>query len=337
MLDRALLPKTCTVVNTVSALKNGKSTGADAFYDYYSERWKERWPSLEEALRGEHAYTEIRAVTGGGGAPLPAGALPRDAVPQRGQPPKPAPYYLDPASVAVASLLPLPGAAQTTAHGGAPQAAPAQVLDLCAAPGGKTLVLAMRMRAALAAGGARLTANERSAARRGRLRAVIDTYLGTDLRPAVTVTGHDAARWGLHHPAEYDAVLADVPCSSERHVLGDPKELERWSPSRTRRLEKEQTAILAAAVDSAKPGGWVLYSTCALSDRENDGVVARILARRAGVIEIVDGEELLRRLGELRIADLPPLVGEATDQGMMILPDVNGGAGPLYCALLRRR
>lgn len=275
---------------------------AQGFYSYYSEQWKERWPSLLEAMRGPNSYTTI------GDAPEP--------------------YYLDPASVGIASLLPLPP--------GDDRSRTAQVLDMCAAPGGKALVLALRMGAALEGGGARLTANERSAARRARLRSVVDAQLPEDIRTAITVTGHDAARWGLHHPGEYDAVLADVPCSSERHLLGDTRELERWSQSRTRRLAAEQTAILAAAVDSAREGGWVLYSTCALSQRENDGVVARILQRRPGIIEPVASEELIRRIGKLRIKDLSPLSGETTQYGMMVLPDRNTGAGPLYCALLQR-
>lgn len=290
--------------------------GAQAFYDYYSERWKERWPSLAEALAGEHAYTTL----------TPASDRP--------------PYYLDPASVAVASLLPLPETDDTTRR--------AQVVDLCAAPGGKTLVLAIRMGALLAEGRARLTANERSAARRARLVSVVNVHLVPELRAAVSVTGHDAARWGLHHPDEYDAVLADVPCSSERHLLAVPKELARWSPSRTRRLAVQQFAILAAAIDSTRPGGSILYSTCALSEAENDRVVERALKRRQGRVIHVPAEELARRIAgktesNEAIRDAAPvpsvrfqLIAEPTEFGIRILPDRSGGAGPMYCALLTR-
>ena len=188
--------------------------GGEAFDAHYSERWNERWPALRAALAGENIYDELD---------LGAGRA----------------YYLDPASVAVAALLPLPSADTETIR----------ILDMCAAPGGKTLAIAARAARSLATGGALLIANERSAARRRRLRAVLDMHAPTEVRSAIEVTGHDAARWGLYEPERYDAILADVPCSSERHLIAAPKELARWSPSRTRRLATEQFAILAAAID----------------------------------------------------------------------------------------
>lgn len=232
------------------------------------------------------------------------------------------PYYLDPASVAAGYLLPLAGAER--------------VLDLCAAPGGKTLVLAGRMDPA-----AQLVANERSRRRRARLLRVLDAHLPAPLRARVQVTGHDASRWGLHEPAYYDAVLADVPCSSEQHVLADPAELERWSRSRIKRLSVQQGAILAAAVDSARPGGFILYVTCAVTPEENDAVVARILRKRSESVAPVASDHLTGAAAA-PVGAFPAVAAaleraEPTDYGIHILPDTAAGAGPLYCALLRRR
>ncbi|MFW5695030.1 MAG: RsmB/NOP family class I SAM-dependent RNA methyltransferase, partial [Alkalispirochaeta sp.] len=178
--------------------------GSAGFERYYSEIYGERWPALKAAL-----------LTGTARVAFEDGLV--------------QPYYLDPASVTVAQLLPVADA-QT-------------VLDLCAAPGGKALVIAGRMDPA-----ARMTANERSRQRRRRLISVLDTHLPSEIRERISVTGYDAAQWGVHQPDAWDAVLADVPCSSEEHVLKDTSELTRWSHSRVKRLAIQQGAILAAAV-----------------------------------------------------------------------------------------
>lgn len=270
--------------------------GPAAFDRFYESLYGERWPGLRAALR---AAAPRVALTAG----------------------LTAPYYLDPASVLAALALEVqPG------H---------RALDLCAAPGGKTLVLA-RGRPQ------RLVANERSSARRARLHRVLNDHLPPDLRAAVTVTGHDAARWGLYEPAAYDRVLADVPCSSERHVLSAPAELERWSASRSSRLAAGAYAMLCAAVDSLVPGGRVVYSTCALSPAENDQVVGKLLSGRRRVVS-VDAAEVLERVletsapAELRESLGSRRPGSRTEHGLLITPDVDGGIGPIYVAIMTKK
>ena len=94
-----------------------------------------------------------------------------------------------------------------------------RVLDMCAAPGGKSLLLAEAMGDA-----GRLVANELSPTRRAKLKTILEDCLPGEQRKHIQVTGHDATRWGLHEPDHYDRVLLDAPCSSERHVLGKEKE-----------------------------------------------------------------------------------------------------------------
>ena len=220
-------------------------------------------------------------------------------------------YHLDAASLAAARLLPLAGARD--------------VLDLCAAPGGKALVLASGM-----APDAHLVANDRSARRRARLHRVLETHLPAATHRRVTVTGHDAARWGLYQANSADAVLADVPCSGEAHVLASPRHLARWSAARIGRLATQQHAILAAAIDTVRPGGYVLYATCALTTEENDAVVAWALDRRAGSVV------LCTLAGDAIDADGHRVVAEPSACGLRILPDRSDGAGPMYAALLRK-
>ena len=286
----------------------GQAVGAEAFEARYAEVFGDRWPALRAALRQPVRHVAwVNPFAEGASSPGDAAllaAVPGVLAADRFDPPvgTPAPYYLlDAASVLAARALGV-----EAGH---------DVLDLCAAPGGKTLVLA----AALAGGGS-LTANDRSAARRARLLRVLEGHLPEPLRARIRVTGHDGSRAGLKTPEAYDRVLVDAPCSSERHLLADPKAMATWSPARSRQLTFRQRALLAAAVDATRPGGRVVYATCALAPEENDAVVARILDRRAG---------------RLRVVGPAPILGEATELGVRVLPDVTG-YGPLYYAVLER-
>lgn len=213
------------------------------------------------------------------------------------------PYYLDEASLSAAGLL---------------KAAPGEkILDLCAAPGGKTLVIASAL-----SGRGSLTANDRSSTRRARLRRVLDEHLPPALREIVRITSHDASRWGLYEQDAYDAVILDAPCSSERHVLSHPAEFAKWNTSRSRRLAVQQYAMLAAALDAAKPGGRILYCTCTVSPLENDHVLEKLLSRR--------GEECA-----IEPCESMPW-GEPTLHGWIVLPDVSAGRGPMYTACIRK-
>ncbi len=245
------------------------------FDSWYSSLYGARWAFLREALAKEPAYIELHE-----------GLL--------------KPYYLDEASrFAAESVGAEPGE---------------KVLDMCAAPGGKTLVIALALR-----GEGTLVANDRSAARRARLHRVLADYLPEALRSTVKVTGHDATRWGLFEQDAYDRVLLDAPCSSERHVLSSEAHFTRWSPSRSRRLAAQAYSMLAAAYVAVRPGGVIVYSTCALSPLENDGVVGKLLSKRPATLEIPES-----------------LPGERTEWGVQIAPDRDGGRGPMYISRLRK-
>jgi 5-methylcytosine rRNA methyltransferase NSUN4 len=210
-------------------------------------------------------------------------------------------YYLDEASVWAAQAL---------------QVKPYElVLDMCAAPGGKSLVLASALQ-----GTGTLQCNELSATRRGRLKRVLAEHLPLDWQQSICVSSHDASKWGLYQKDHWDAILLDAPCSSEQHVLKSASHLAQWSSKRSKRLAIQQFAMLAAALDAVKPGGRIVYSTCALSRQENDGVIEKLLKKREGMFT------------------LPPPhgVGESTEYGRMILPDVYAGKGPIYyCVLVK--
>ncbi len=251
--------------------------GSGGFDAYFSGIYGDRWPGLRDALLAEPVYAEL-------GAPLVT------------------PYFLDSASVAAAEALPLEDGNR--------------VLDMCAAPGGKSLVLACAMGPS-----GTLTANELSGDRRERMRRVFSGHLPPDILGRVSVTGFDASTWLLHEREAFDRILVDAPCSSERHLLSSPAHLNTWTPARSKHLSIRQFALLASALEVVTPGGFLVYSTCSISPPENDAVIERLLKKRPDRVDIL----------------FPGNAGgERTGYGTLMLPDRCGGAGPIYFSVLRR-
>lgn len=250
--------------------------GPQGFDAFYSAIYGNRWPQLKTAL-----FSPRRAIAFDEGLKTP--------------------YYLDKASILCAQVLPL---SENSVVG-----------DFCAAPGGKTLVLASKLPP-----GTLLIANEKSSARRSRLVTVINQHLPSELRNPIQIRGWDATRFGRTQPEYFDSILLDVPCSSERHLLEQPRYLAQWGPGRGKNLAIQALALAASALDSLKRGGYLLYSTCSLNPEENDGVWDKMSKKRTGWTKV----------------DLPDLPGEATRWGRIILPDQNDGMGPLYLTLVRK-
>ncbi|MDR2094728.1 MAG: 16S rRNA methyltransferase [Treponema sp.] len=209
------------------------------------------------------------------------------------------PYPLDRSSVLAAGELRLGGAGL--------------ILDACAAPGGKSLVIASRMGEEH-----RLLANEPSNERRRRLVTVLDSHLSAEKRALVRVSGFNAAalagKQGEH--GRFAAILLDAPCSGERHIVQSEKYLAQWTEARPRSLAVRQWALLSAAFLLLRENASLVYATCSLNPIENDGVVSRLLKKYGGAV-----------LDRPDFSD-----GEATEYGRIILPDTADGRGPLYVA-----
>jgi len=174
------------------------------------------------------------------------------------------------------------------------------ILDACAAPGGKTLVLAGRSGPQV-----RIEANELSSERRRRLRDVLDGQLPHVTRARVSVTGYDAARLCRTTKNRYDAILLDAPCSSERHVLNSQRALSVWTPARTRQLALRQWSLLSSCFLMLKPGGCLVYSTCSISPMENDGVLRRLVEKYGDHCDIFDVEWGEKRRSALLFSPMP--------------------------------
>ncbi len=212
------------------------------------------------------------------------------------------PYFFDEASLFCANLLDIQKGDN--------------VLDMCAAPGGKTLVIASKLQ-----GTGHLTSNDRSSKRRSRLHNVIKEHLSEEYNSNIKVTGHDATKWGLYEQEVYDKILLDAPCSSERHVLSDPSHLNKWSLNRPKHLSYQQFAMLAAALEAVKINGIILYSTCSITPLENEDVIKKLFKKRDGRFEIINFD-----------SD----IAEDREYGKIVLPDKSDNRGPLFFCLIRR-
>ena len=140
------------------------------------------------------------------------------------------------------------------------------VLDMCAAPGGKTLQLA--------AGGAQVTALDRSPA---RLRKVRENLERTGL--SAEIVAADAAAW--EDPRDFEAVLLDAPCSATGTFRRNPDVLWAVKPGDIAALAATQARLLDAAARRVRTGGRLVYCVCSLEPEEGEGQVAGFLKRHA--------------------------------------------------------
>jgi 16S rRNA (cytosine967-C5)-methyltransferase len=146
------------------------------------------------------------------------------------------------------------------------------VIDLCAAPGGKT--------AQLAAAGARVTAVDRSEKRLLRVRENLDR-LGLD----ANIVCADASDW--HPDQTADAVLVDAPCSSTGTIRRHPDVARLKSPEDVSKLSGVQDRLLASAVDMVRPGGEIVYCSCSLQPEEGPDRITALLDAGAPVSRLV--------------------------------------------------
>lgn len=145
-----------------------------------------------------------------------------------------------------------------------------RVLDVCAAPGGKTTQLANRI-----GRGGLLVSNEISSSRRQILIGNIERMGLSN----ICVTGTDAAGLAEAFPAFFDLVLVDAPCSGEGMFRKDPAAADEWTAESPHACAVRQREILSYAARTLRPGGELIYSTCTFSVEENEQTVMDFLAR----------------------------------------------------------
>ncbi|NUM48639.1 MAG: RsmB/NOP family class I SAM-dependent RNA methyltransferase, partial [Anaerolineales bacterium] len=165
-------------------------------------------------------------------------------------------YYLqEPSAQAVAEILdPQPGE---------------RILDLAAAPGGKTTHIAAKMQ-----NRGVLVANEIHPKRVWDLAKNLERWGARH----VIITHETPERLADALPAYFDRVLVDAPCSGEGMFRKTPDAIRDWSPEFVAGCAMRQTNILDTAAQLVRPGGWLCYATCTFAPEENEHVIARFLA-----------------------------------------------------------
>ena len=213
---------------------------------------------------------------------------------------------------------------------------PVRVLDLCAAPGGKTTDAAASLRKAFE-DGFELLANEYNPHRFAILKDNVEIWGD----PQVAVCNTQAARLG-QMSGYFDIIIVDAPCSGEGMFRKEPQAVEQWSSKKVEECAALQRSILDDIAPALAPGGYLIYSTCTYNTQENEGSASHLL--ESGEFEAVDLKTLMSQeasaaesAGETLLwSALPaPAPAEIPAHAVRLTPGLVHGEGQ-FCALLRQ-
>lgn len=213
--------------------------------------------------------------------------------------------------------------AEIAAYGTSPAK---RILDACAAPGGKTLILAERSPSA------KIVACEASGPRMERLRERFKP-----LGERVEFRLGDASE--LADEDAFDQALADVPCSGTGTLGRNPEIRHRLHPEDLVRHAERQKAILRAALRAVRPGGQVTYSTCSLEPEENEHVIEAVVDGLPGIRVIPLGPRITEMRAEGILIDdgALKLEGCITPEGFLRLLPGNFETDGFFVALLEKQ
>ncbi len=263
--------------------KNNTKNPYEMFNSYYYEQYGDEWNDLNNSMKKDNNLIDLKD--------LPQFKDIKSS------------YFLDISSLECAMNLPV--------------SENKTILDMCAAPGGKSLITAIRLN-----GMGSLVLNDISKNRMFRLRKVISDHLDDYYKKIVSFSNKDACKIGIYQKSIYDSILIDAPCSCERHVINDLKEIQKWSLNRPKKLSLNQFSLLCSAFEAIKSGGYILYSTCSINKYENEELIKKFLKRRQGFVEAVEMPDFF-------------IKSEKLNYGKIILPHIHNFKGPMYYCLLK--
>ncbi|XP_032884678.1 5-methylcytosine rRNA methyltransferase NSUN4 [Amblyraja radiata] len=206
------------------------------------------------------------------------------------------------------------------------------VLDLCAAPGGKTLALLQTECCR------HLAINDISSSRLSRLRKILHNYVPKNLctEDRLRITSFDGRLCGEIERDTFDRVLVDAPCTTDRHsVLEEDNNIfSRLRIKERQMLPLLQIQLLVSGILATKPGGSIVYSTCSLSQLQNECVVER-------AVQMAETEHGM----ELHPEDLTDVRTHYRETfnfygrcrvGELVLPHLTANYGPMYFCKLHK-
>ncbi|XP_067946377.1 5-methylcytosine rRNA methyltransferase NSUN4-like [Watersipora subatra] len=211
------------------------------------------------------------------------------------------------------------------------------VLDMCAAPGGKSLAIAQCLLAD------EIVCVDSSNSRLNRLKDTFRWYVPGSMDGMgpdglnVKAIGGDALMVAQKHPSRFDKVLVDAPCNTDRQSLTDDEnsKFKRTRVTERLRLPQLQTDILMAGITSSRPGGNIVYSTCTMTAGQNDHVVEAAITRLRETrpdIEVIvqDLSVMADKLGHVF------RFWPGCRYGQLVLPVDEANFGPMYFSKLQR-
>ncbi len=196
-----------------------------------------------------------------------------------------------------------------------------KILDLCAAPGGKSTQAAAHL-----CGEGIIISNEID---RKRCKILAQNIERLGIRNAV-VTNCDSAEIGATYNREFDLVIVDAPCSGEGMMRKNPLAVSEWSLQNVKMCAERQREILGNIASTVKGGGYLLYSTCTFAPEENEILLASFLAENSD-FHLVPVKEEVRAA----TADGLTQYGEDMKLCRRFYPHVSRGEGQ-FIALLQR-
>lgn len=210
-------------------------------------------------------------------------------------------YFQEPSAMCVAEGLPL--------------CDDAKILDLCAAPGGKTTHIGARMK-----NKGLLVANEIISKRASILSENVERMGLTN----TIVTNETPSHLAEKFQGFFDGIIVDAPCSGEGMFRKEPQAVDEWSVNHTLSCAVRQKNILDDAYKMLKCGGYIMYSTCTFSYDENEAVVKHMMEKYNMELCPIPGLDMLSQG-----------IGDGMENCRRVFPHKNKGEGH-FTALLRR-
>ncbi|XP_072477776.1 tRNA (cytosine(34)-C(5))-methyltransferase, mitochondrial isoform X6 [Notamacropus eugenii] len=200
-----------------------------------------------------------------------------------------------------------------------------RILDMCAAPGGKSVALLQ------CAFPGYFHCNEYDTLRSRWLKQTLESFIPRPMANIIKVSELDGREIGDTQPEMFDKVLVDAPCSNDRSWLFS-SDIQKASCrlNQRRELPLMQIELLRSAIKALRPGGSLVYSTCTLSKAENIDVINQILNSHSNIIP-VDMKEIASAWShEFTFAP------SGQEYGLLVLPDKGKAWGPMFVAKLKK-
>ena len=199
------------------------------------------------------------------------------------------------------------------------------ILDSCAAPGGKTIAMKFGTHQPF-----QLLCNDLSYHRTQIMREIFQSMNLSDIQ----VINYPAETIYQKFTDTFDKILLDAPCSSEKHVWKNPKELNQWSTNRIKELQQRQYALVSGLVLALRPGGILVYSTCAVNREENELLIEKVLQKKSDLVKLVPFNVSIIP-GESGMQTDPPLSYDLNN--VRRIPLINDSRlDPMFVAILQR-